>query len=749
MKKNRFCAAVLTAALACSLCLPASATNSSFGDVRDDTVAVNADILRLMGVVTGTGDNRFNPEGSLSRAEFCVMVTKFIQRGEEASRYAARTIFNDVTGKHWARGYINLMATPTAEGSAMIAGVGNGNFAPDQKVTVAQAVTVLLRVLGYTGKETGFIWPQSYMDLADSIGMLDAVPRDAGTVLTRAQTAQLFVNALSCPSQNGQSYYHSLGSVAEDVILLAVNVTSDDASSDSAIRTSLNGEAFLPAAGEVAPTALQGKRGSLVLNEREEIVAFLPDESSSVTITLSGKAHPSYVKGTNGVRYTMSSSTLLYTADEPSGMNYIEGYTSLRSGSQITLFKQSGKITSIYAPGSTDISGSAMIVSGTASEAAFSRLTGGASNCAIVKNGQPITMSEIKSGDVVTYDQLNNTLLVSDVRLKGIYEDVSPNAEAPQTITALGVTFEVLDSAWEDLGEAEIGDTVCLQLTTDGKVAGITDPGPSTQATAIGLATDSGVEIFLSNGNSLSIPGTVSSNKLGRLVELNSRDKKGNLSVSFLTTKNSPGDFDVNEMTMGKLKVGAGVRIFDQVKNSISVQIDLTDLAGQVIDENDITAYHTDTSGYVDCIVLDNMTGSAYRYGICKLDEADGERYLSFENGVDSGISGLMTPISFKDGQFSGLAMGADGKAKSIVALEKLEDISPADFYGSQGSTYLKHDGQVYLVSDDVVCYKSANKLWFTNETGSARLSACKAFSEELTAYYDPFVSQIRVVTAD
>ena len=92
MKYNRFWVAALAAALTCSLCLPVSAAQSSFSDIEQDAVAVNADILRLMGVVTGTGDNRFNPEGELTRAEFCVMVTKFIQRGDEVSRYAARTI---------------------------------------------------------------------------------------------------------------------------------------------------------------------------------------------------------------------------------------------------------------------------------------------------------------------------------------------------------------------------------------------------------------------------------------------------------------------------------------------------------------------------------------------------------------------------------------------------------------------------------------------------------------------------------
>lgn len=753
MKKKRFCAAVLAAALACGMHLPCSAVSSSFRDVSDDTVAVNADILRLMGVVTGTGENRFNPDGTLTRAEFCVMVTKFIQRGDEVSRYSARTIFRDVTGGHWARGYINLMATPTVEGAAMIAGIGNGSFAPNQNVTVAQAITVLLRVLNYTGKETGFIWPQSYMDFADSIGMLDGVPNDASTVLTRAQAAQLFVNALGCSTRNGQPYYQSLGNTAEDIILLAVNVSSDDGSSNSAIRTSLNGEAFLPVAGEVAPTALQGKRGTLILNEQEEIVAFLPDESNSVTVTLSGSAHPSYLKGTDGVRYTMSSSTLLYTADSPSGMNYIEGYTNLRAGTTVTLFTQSGKITAVYAPGSTNAGDSAVVVSGSASAASFSRLTGSASDYSIIKNGQPITMDELKVNDVVTYDRLNHTLIVSDLRLRGTYEDAYPNAEAPHTITALGVTFDVLDSAWDDMDNLKIGDSVCLLLTADGKVAGLVKPNSSNKSTAFGLVTEAGVDVFLPNGETLPVSGTISSSKdlTGQLVELQGRDKKGVLDIDLISSETIPGKFDIGSMTIGKTPVSSSVRIFDQVKGSYPVRIDLSDLAGMSIDEDDIKVYHTNTSGYVDCMILDNLTGSAYIYGICTLevDIDSGDRYLSFSNGVDSGISNLQTPIAFKNRQFSGLAMGADGKAKSIIALEKLDGVSPSDFYDSQGSTYLELDGMIYPVSEEVMCYKQANKLWFTNETGSARLAACRAFSEKLTAYYDPLVGYIRVVSAN
>ena len=109
---KRLAAALLTAALALSMIVvPASAAPGSFTDVSDPNTAVNADILRLMGVVSGTGDNRFNPSGALTRAQFCTMVVTFLQRGDEAPRYGTRTIFSDVRSDHWARSYVNLAAS--------------------------------------------------------------------------------------------------------------------------------------------------------------------------------------------------------------------------------------------------------------------------------------------------------------------------------------------------------------------------------------------------------------------------------------------------------------------------------------------------------------------------------------------------------------------------------------------------------------------------------------------------------------
>lgn len=769
MRIKRFLTAVTAAALAAALAmpLPAAAAGSSYSDISDPATAVNADILRLMGVAAGSGNNQFNPNGGLTRAEFCTMVVKFMQRGDEVPIYATRTIFSDVTASHWGLGYVNLAASinvGTAEApAALIAGVGDGRFEPDSPITQAQAVTILIRVLKYSGEQTGAVWPQSYMNLAGSIGLTEGLPADYNRPLTRAQAAQLFVNALSCKTGEGTVYYKSLGQTTDGVIVLAVNVETDDGSANGAIRTSANkeSEAYLPASGQANPTALQGKRGALVLNDKNEIITFVPDDSSATTITLSGDAQPSYVKGSNGSQYTMSGDTILYTAAASEGKPYVQGYTDLKSGTQITMYSERGKIVAVYAGGAASASADAVVVMGSPSTAMFHQLTGGVTNFTIQKNRQSIRMSDIQPYDVVTYDSLSNTLVVSDLRLTCIYEDAAPNAKAPTSIRVLGKDFEVLDSAWDSVDDFSLGDRVTLLLTADGKVAGMAQPGSQARSTAIGVAGTGSAEMFLPNGSTVTLTGTVSNSSVdGQLVSLSS-GARGKISAAKLTSKSAPGDFDPAAMKLGDYTVTAGVQVFEKAGSAVA-NISLAALDGTAIKAGDIDTYHLNTSGMVDYIVLDAVTGDAYTYGILEQGEQPGgsaggmeytNRTVTVHNHGSSSEK-MITGYSFKDGAFGGAAKGfgsLDGlpKAASVIELTEIKKVSPSDFFESQGVMYVNAGGRTYRVDDDVECYKKDTKSWFTEETGEARLASCRAFSSDLTIYVDPIGQKVRIVQAN
>ena len=83
MRCKRFLASLLLVAALLSLTGPMAQAASSFSDINNENIALNADILRLMGVVSGSGSNQFDPGGVLTRAQFSVMVVNVMGRGAE------------------------------------------------------------------------------------------------------------------------------------------------------------------------------------------------------------------------------------------------------------------------------------------------------------------------------------------------------------------------------------------------------------------------------------------------------------------------------------------------------------------------------------------------------------------------------------------------------------------------------------------------------------------------------------------
>lgn len=758
-------AGALTLALAAPMAAPAQAAGaSSFVDVQDSNTAVNADILRLMGVVSGTGGNQFNPGSQLTRGQFCAMVVSFMQRSDEVAIHATRTIFTDVPGSHWARGYINLASSLTVkEGEdktvPLITGVGDGRFLPDQAITQAEAATILIRMLGYTSAQAGALWPQSYMNLANSIGLRDGLPQDYNQPLTRAQAAQLFVNALTCDTAEGKAYYITLGEEKKDAVLLAVNVATDTGEAMGAVRTSVG--TYLPKAENVSPTALQGSRGSLVLDENQEIITFVPDDTTSVTITLNGDAQPGYVSG-GGQQYTISADTPVYTADQSDGKSYLECYSTLYSGTQLTMFTQRGKVVAVYAAGvSTSASTDAVVVLGNATVATFHQLTGGATNFNIVKSRQSIKLSDIQPYDVVTYDEVSNTLIVSDLRITCTYQDAAPTVTAPKTITALGNEFTVLESAWNTTKDFTLGDTVSLLLTADGKVAGMAKVGVDTRSTAVGIVEGGSAKVFLPNGGTMDLKGTINSsvgNVEGQLVIFSMGSSA--LNVSRLSENRVPGAFNVDEMTLGSAKVLSGVRLYEKVTTSALAQIDLNDLSMASIPADQIAAYHLNSSGMVDYLVLNNVTGNAYEYGMMygvSVDESKTQWTLM--RGVGGSLK--LAPAagySGRTGDIVGIVTykTQDGEdlIRDVLQLTKLVGVTGKDFFESQGDVYVSVGGKNYRVADGVECYggqgtgRNDPGSWFTQSKTIDRVNAMKAYADTMAIYIDPIGQQVRVITA-
>ena len=280
MKKRILTWLLAISMLGSLLTVPAGAAAvTKFSDVSDSYTATAVETLRLMGVLDGYGDGTFRPDTVLNRAQFCKMAVYAMDGSGELGRYSTVTIFPDVKPSHWASAYINM-----ASKKGIISGFADGKFKPGQTVTAGQAVTILMRGLGYKDEDIGGVWPQSYMAEAQTNGLLKSTGiTSAYAGLTRAQAAKLFLNLFEAKHGKGDALFSY--KVGGEVYLTAV---------DGGKGTMTAGGKTYTMAHPVTSTSLIGSKGKAVLNSAGEILTFLPITGSN------GVSNAAVIIGANG-----------------------------------------------------------------------------------------------------------------------------------------------------------------------------------------------------------------------------------------------------------------------------------------------------------------------------------------------------------------------------------------------------------------------------------------------------------------
>ena len=111
--------------------------SNSYNDVKDgDWFCCAVSTLSKMGIIKGYEDGSFKPNAPISRAEFAAIAARFDPDGDKTP-----ATFADVTS-HWAKDEISIAAN-----HGWIKGYEDGSFKPDQKITRAETMTLVNRVL--------------------------------------------------------------------------------------------------------------------------------------------------------------------------------------------------------------------------------------------------------------------------------------------------------------------------------------------------------------------------------------------------------------------------------------------------------------------------------------------------------------------------------------------------------------------------------------------------------------------------
>ena len=148
-------------------------------------------------VLQGYGDGLLHLEDSLTRAQMATILYRLLDEKSIAAYETAEAAFTDVPADMWCSRYVSAIAK-----AGIVAGVGNGSFYPNGKLTWAQILTVLSRFtepkacalqhIQYDG------WAVEAVQTAVALGWIeDSADFDPNAIISRGDFMELVNGVLA------------------------------------------------------------------------------------------------------------------------------------------------------------------------------------------------------------------------------------------------------------------------------------------------------------------------------------------------------------------------------------------------------------------------------------------------------------------------------------------------------------------------------------------------------------------------
>ncbi|MBR3933393.1 MAG: S-layer homology domain-containing protein [Clostridia bacterium] len=163
-------------------------------DVKGTKYQTQAQVLGALGIMVGDANTgNFRPDDSIKRSEATKIGVALLGLTSSANANSGASRYPDVEQSYWANGFIN-----TATTHGLVIGDDTGKFRPEDKIKYSEAVTILIRALGYESqaKAKGG-YPTGYITTASSIGLSKGVSASSDAFISRGEVAIMAYNALT------------------------------------------------------------------------------------------------------------------------------------------------------------------------------------------------------------------------------------------------------------------------------------------------------------------------------------------------------------------------------------------------------------------------------------------------------------------------------------------------------------------------------------------------------------------------
>ena len=160
---------------------------TSFTDIQDTPYEEAVSFLASYGIVSGFPDGTFRPDAPVTRGQVAKIITYMMGYGDFAKEL--QSTFPDVVN-HWASPYVDIAHT-----FDIVQGYFDGTFRPDNFIDYSEAVTMIVRTLGYSDSTLRGMWPTNYFIKAEDLGLIKDIPI-RGDITTRGDLAIMAYRAL-------------------------------------------------------------------------------------------------------------------------------------------------------------------------------------------------------------------------------------------------------------------------------------------------------------------------------------------------------------------------------------------------------------------------------------------------------------------------------------------------------------------------------------------------------------------------
>lgn len=572
-----------------------------YASTQKEQETVAEDVIRILGIMKPDKNGSMNLNQKVTRAQFSNILVNASPLKDSVGKKVNTSLFSDVRSTFWAAPYIKV-----AMEQGWMAGNLKGQFQPNNSILLKDAMTGIVRLLGYESDDFKGNKISAQMSFYYAKKLNKGISKKQNEALTRNDVIHLMYNTLTAKTKEGKVYAETLG--------YPIN-----------------------------------KKGDI------DYLALIEDKMKGPIVATSNwkKSIPFAVKSAN-----------------------------------------------------------------------------------IYRNNKKVTINAIKVDDVLYYSKELKSVWAYNNQVTGSYDKAMPDRIHPETVTVGGKEYTIgtqkASYSLSTMGNFNYEDRITLLLGKDDTVVAVKAVEEEKESVG-GIVIEKGkhenskedegatVTQYIRMVDSQGIEHTFDCNtdklSVGSPVQVSYMKNKA--VVNAVELYDISGKVDEEATKLGNHKFADEVHILEYQADGIYKSIKAKNLAGLYLYKGDIKYYHLDKNGDITDLIVGDVTGNLYQYGILIQASESGEGYTASGNYIFE-IGGKISTqtTSYKmlvDHQVGPARFQLDNKGQltGIRMLSEFEvrSISETEVSDSRSSKAIDENVVVYLVKDGSYYATSLSKI--------------------------------------